>query len=133
MENQTNEVISLPCVYLYASYTDILEPFTFEERGRLLTAMLDYAHNRQEPTFTGNERYIWPSIRQQLQRDIDTYTQRVRVGTLNGKKGGRPKKEATSDASAEEAITENPEVLETEFEKPKKNPRVYFKTQSNPR
>lgn len=79
-------------VCLYLSYLDALAPFTDAERGRLMTAMLSYAGTGEEPVFSGNERYIWPTIQAQIDRDQRAYEEKCEKNRRNGAKGGRPGK-----------------------------------------
>lgn len=58
--------MALAYLQIFADKVELLEPFDDAERGRLLTAMLDYALHDEEPLLTGNERYIWPVFRQMI-------------------------------------------------------------------
>ncbi len=78
-------------VCLYISYLETLKPFTDAEIGRIVMAMLTYAETGQEPEFPGNERFIWPSIKSQIDRDQKSYQDKCEKNRLNGAKGGRPK------------------------------------------
>lgn len=84
---------AMPYVCLYADYEQTLAPFTDEERGRILMAMLRYLNTGENTDFTGNERFIWPTLCAQLQRDRVSYEERCEKNRLNGRKGGRPRKE----------------------------------------
>ena len=44
-------------------YRALLEPFSEAERGRILWAMMDYKESRSEPSFLGNERFVWAAIK----------------------------------------------------------------------
>lgn len=79
-------------VCLYMSYLQSLAPFTDAERGRLVMAMLNYASTGEVPQFDGNERFIWPSLQMQIDRDIETYQAKCSRNRANGSKGGRPSK-----------------------------------------
>lgn len=79
-------------VCLYMSYLQSLAPFTDAERGRLVMAMLNYASTGEVPQFDGNERFIWPSLQMQIDRDIETYQAKCSRNRENGAKGGRPSK-----------------------------------------
>lgn len=57
----------------YYSYLDQLEELTEEEIGRLFLALFRYAVNGEIPTLTGNERFIFPGIRGQIDRDTKRY------------------------------------------------------------
>lgn len=60
--------------------------YSDEEKGRLLLAMLRYARDGEEQTLTGNERFVFPVFRAQIDEDIKAYDTKV----LNGSRGGRP-------------------------------------------
>lgn len=93
---QTNDYIKL-----YLGYSDYFDPLEDAEIGRLVRAMIAYKRDGEEPSLTGNERFVWPAIK----RDIDFSAQRqkeISEARRNaGKKGGRPK------AKQESWINEN--------------------------
>jgi hypothetical protein len=57
-----------------------------EEKGRLLLAMLRYAKDGTEGNLTGNERFVFPVFKAQIDEEIKNYETKVK----NGTKGGRP-------------------------------------------
>ena len=118
-------MVDIPYVCLYASYIKTLEPFNDAQRGRIMTAMLDYAVNGSEPKFSGSERFIWPTIKDRIDRDIAAYIARTEKNRANGAKGGRPKKQSDEP----EKQPENPKENE-EPENPK-NPPVFSETQKS--
>lgn len=73
-------------IYLYLDYLELLGGYTFEERGRLVTAMLEYAATGAAPDFDGPERYVWPSLRNQIDRDTARYEERCRKNAENARK-----------------------------------------------
>lgn len=73
------------------------------EKGRLLLAMLRYAKDGTEPDMIGNERFLFPVFKAQIDEDIRTYDTKV----TNGSKGGRP------------VINPKPEETENNRKKPK--------------
>lgn len=79
-------------VKLWLSYESYFEPYSDVEVGRLVRAMIQYKSSGEDPEFNGNERYVWPAIK----RDIDGSTAAQEATTEknreNGSKGGRPKK-----------------------------------------
>ena len=110
---------ALTYVCLYLSYSKTFAPFSDEERGRIMTAMLNYAATGELPLFEGNERYIWPTIQEQIDRDSVTYQGKCEKNKKNGKLGGRPKKQAV--ISETERFLEKPKKpKEKEKEKEKK-------------
>ncbi len=60
----------------YHSYLKSVEPLKDAERGRLFTACLSYSMTGAEPELSGNERFVWPSIREQIDRDKTAYAER---------------------------------------------------------
>lgn len=74
---------------IWTSFREVISPLNDAEKGRLFDAMLLYAETGEQPDLKGNERYIWPTAKQAIDRaekKADTLRQ-------NGNKGGRPPKE----------------------------------------
>ena len=82
----------IPYACLYARYLQTLAPFTDAERGRIMMAMLTYSSTGETPDFEGNERFIWPTIQAQIDRDVAAYQEKCAKNRANGAKGGRPSK-----------------------------------------
>lgn len=61
-------------VCLYHSYLKSVEPLNDAERGRLFTACLTYSMTGAELDLRGNERFVWPTIREQIDRDTKKYS-----------------------------------------------------------
>ncbi len=76
---------------LFLDYLDAIEPLGDAERGRLFTALLQYARTGEAPQLSGNERFVFPMIRAQIDRDSAEYAQFVDKQRANGAKGGRPR------------------------------------------
>lgn len=73
---------------IWTSFLDVIEPLEDAEIGRLFRMMMAYAESGIEPeAFEGNERFLWPAARQQ----IDLTAERNEILRQNGMKGGRPK------------------------------------------
>lgn len=102
-------------VKLWLSYEAYFEPLSAAEVGRLTLAMMKYKSQGVEPVFAGNERFVWPAIK----RDIDEANQSAAEYSAkqseNGKKGGRPKKALENEKATETQKTQ------AFFEKPKKD------------
>jgi len=110
--------IKFVCGYL--SYRDMLAPFTEAEIGRLFMAMLDYARNGEIPNFSGNERFIWPTLQRQIQADKEVYADTCERNKRNGRKGGRPKTQISdTQGFPEEPKKANEKEKEREKEKEK--------------
>ena len=56
--------------------------------------MLIYTATGETPLFDGNERFIWPTIKAQIDRDEAAYQERCEKNRANGAKGGRPKNQS---------------------------------------
>ena len=95
----------------YHSYLTAIEPLNDAERGRLFTALLIYSSTGEVPDLRGNERFVFPQMKWQIDRDKGSYNDFCARQSENGKKGGRPKKPSV-----------NSETQKTQafFEKPKK-------------
>ena len=62
-----------------------------EQQGRLVMAMIAYALAGEEPQFDGVEKFVWPTLKQ----DIDNCSAHVEKQKANGSRGGRPPKQET--------------------------------------
>lgn len=58
-----------PYFCAYHSYLENMELLNSEERGRLFTALLEYSKDGTLIPLTGNERFVFPGIRSQIDRD----------------------------------------------------------------
>lgn len=106
-------------VCLYVSYLESLAPFSDDEIGRMVRAMLIYTATGEIPLFDGNERFIWPTLKAQIDRDEAVYQERCEKNRANGAKGGRPKNQSVITET--EWFSEKPKkAKEKEKEKEKK-------------
>lgn len=110
---------------IWTSFAEIIEPLNDAERGRLFTAMLIYAERGELPEFKGNERYIWPMAKQA----IDRARAESEKQTVNGSKGGRPKKNPEKPTETQQNPEKPTEILkEKDKEKEKINNKVSKET-----
>ena len=56
-------------IKLFVDYLDAIEPLGDAERGRLFTSLLEYARTGEAPQLGGNERFLFPMMRAQIDRD----------------------------------------------------------------
>lgn len=65
----------MPLTYIkiFHDCLESMEPLDDAERGRLLTALLIYSRTGEVPVLQGNERFLFPSLRTQLDRDAAAY------------------------------------------------------------
>ena len=67
----------------YHSLIESLEPFSDVEKGRLFSAALVYSRDGAEPQLTGNERFIWPTIKAMIDRDRTAYAAKCEKNKAN--------------------------------------------------
>jgi hypothetical protein len=82
---------------IWTSFRESISPLNDAEKGRLFDAMLLYAETGELPDLKGNERYIWPTAKQA----IDRAAQKAETLRQNGNKGGRPPKQAETNENPE--------------------------------
>ena len=58
---------------VFVDFADKIELLGDAERGRLFTAMLKYASSGAEPDLRGNERFIWPTAKSEIDRQAESY------------------------------------------------------------
>lgn len=90
--------MGLEYIQLFADMEALFEPYDDAQRGRLVMAMMAYAYRSEEPQFTGVEKFIWPVLKQH----IDRCAANVEAKKAAGSKGGKRKYEespAEADAS----------------------------------
>lgn len=80
--------MALNCFNAYHSYLKSIEPLNDAERGRLFTALLEYSSTGAEPELRGNERYIFPTMKEQIDRDIAKYEAKCAKNRESSAKGG---------------------------------------------
>ena len=78
---------------VFTDFAEAIEPLSEAERGRLFTAMLQYASTGETAELKGAERFVWPTAKQ----NIDRTRAEVERNSACGSKGGRPKKPAETD------------------------------------
>lgn len=103
---------------LWDKYEEILEPLSDEELGRLVRAMLAYKSGA-DPVISGNERFVWPIVR----RDIEQVREKYEAKVANGALGGRPKKTGENQ--------EKPNETKGNLNKPNENQEKAKKTNIN--
>ena len=78
-------------VQVYYDFIHSLTPLSAAERGRLFTAMLEYAGQGVAPDLRGNERFVWPQLKSQIDRDNERYEEISQMRSEFGKQGGLAK------------------------------------------
>lgn len=90
----------------YHSYLDALEPLTDAERGRLFVACLKYSRSGEVGHLSGNERFVFPVFRGQIDRDNAKYASKCKKQADNASK--RWNKDDANDAMAYDGMPNVP-------------------------
>ena len=118
-----------PYFCAYHSYLEALEPLNDAEKGRLFVACLTYSMTGEVPQLSGNERFVFPSLRGQIDRDKARFAELDRKQAENGRKGGRPRKKP-KEPEYEGESSPKPKKP-TAFSENPKNPPVFLETQKS--
>lgn len=78
-------------IRLFLDYLDAIEPLGDAERGRLFTALMQYARTGEAPQLNGNERFLFPMMRAQIDRDEAAAEGLSESRSAAGKKGAQAK------------------------------------------
>ena len=92
----------------FDQYIPLVEALNDEERGRLFWGMMKYAQYEISPKLPGNERFVWPFIKEDIDRDKLAYIRKCNTNAANGRKGGLKKQQNLANATqAKEANESN--------------------------
>lgn len=78
--------MAIEYVVAYYSYLDYMEQLSDAECGRLFRACLIYSKTGEAPNLCGNERFVWPGIKSQIDRDKEKYLARCKKQSENIRK-----------------------------------------------
>lgn len=78
-------------VKLWISYESYFELYTPEQIGHLVLAMMDYRKNGTKPEFTGDEKFVWPALKRDIDESLKAQEAAAQAHRDSGKMGGRPK------------------------------------------
>ena len=78
--------MALQSINLYFSYEAGFEMLSDAEVGRLILCAIRYARDGAIPELRGNERFIWPMMREQIERDKERYAERCKRQSENALK-----------------------------------------------
>ena len=102
----------------YHSYLDVMEQLNDTERGRLFTACLQYSKTGEVPELRGNERFVFPAFRSQIDRDNANYEEICRKQSENAKKRWDAKRCDRMPTYANDANTNEKEKTKTKENTP---------------
>ena len=101
-----------PGVMLYFDVREAVAQLSYEEKGMLLDAILDYGQKAQEPEFASKTLgLIWPFVRKDIHRDAQRYRERQeQARQAAAKRWNKQGEEMPNDAEACQTV---PTVCET--------------------
>ena len=97
----------------YHSYLDIMEPLSDAECGRLYRACLSYSATGIVPELNGNERFLFYSMKHQIDEDAEKYEKKCERLKANASKSNRNASKSSSKickSSANENEKENENI-----------------------
>lgn len=124
----------------YHSYLESMEALNDAECGRLFRACLTYSRTGAEPELRGNERFVWPGIRAQMDRDREKYQaisdRRAETGRKGGDaKAGKSKQNKQTQANAGKSsncyVCQNGEANRSKSAKEKEKEKEKEKAKEN--
>jgi hypothetical protein len=72
-------------ILVSCSYKDCIKELGDAERGRLFTACIDYAETGTIPEFRGNERFVFPTIKAQIDKANEEHEKKCKRLSDNAK------------------------------------------------
>lgn len=81
--------MELTYIKVFVDYLDAIELLGDAERGRLFTALLEYGRTGVAPQLGGNERFLFPMMRAQIDRDKASLEAESSTYSEAGKKGAK--------------------------------------------
>ena len=97
-------------IKLFVDYLDAIEPLGDAERGRLFTSLLEYARTGEAPQLGGNERFLFPMMRAQIDRDNAAMTELSEARSKAGKIGAEAKQANAGFAKQNKQMPTRPEA-----------------------
>ena len=85
------------CVYL--DQEEAWLTLSESERGRLITAAIAYKKRGELPELTGNERFQWPVIKAQIDRDNEGYADKVEKCSNAGRISASRRQQTSTDVN----------------------------------
>ncbi len=78
--------MAMKFVQLYYTYRQVVSKLSYEEKGRIFDAILDYAEHGTEPVLGGMADVVFPTFAMLIDRDKAAYEERCRKNRENAQK-----------------------------------------------
>lgn len=111
-------------IKVFIDFADAIAPLGDAERGRLFTAMLEYAKTGEEPQLGGNERYVWGMAKQAIDRQAEGYKKTCEVNKRNITSRYEPLRQSTKTYESKQDVDGDVDVDKDVNKKKEKKPRA---------
>ena len=98
-------------IQLWESYLEDFKLLSDAEVGRLIRAMMKYKSDGTEPKLSGNERFIWPAFKRDMETSNDKYEKKSKAGQASAIR--KQNREITDNVSVEKCSEQNPTEANT--------------------
>lgn len=113
-------------IKLFVDYLDAIEPLGDAERGRLFTSLLEYARTGEAPQLGGNERFLFPMMRAQIDRDNAAMAELSEARSKAGKIGAEAKQANAGFAKQNKQMPNLPSKSSYDKDKDKDKDKDYI-------
>ena len=103
---------------IFTDFARSIEPLDDAERGRLFSAMMAYADHGEVPELSGNERFIWPTARLHIDREI-AFCEKQRANARREKQQSQTEGEQAKGSQKEPRSAKASQISHKDKEKEK--------------
>lgn len=103
IHSKGSDGVGKPGVMIYFETGKAIKGLSYEEKGKLFEAILNYAEFGVAPEMEGCLQYIWPFVVDKIDRDSAKYEEIRQKRSDAGKKGGEARAENAKQKQANEA------------------------------
>ena len=106
--------MGLEYLQIWSDIEEYFQPFSDEQRGRLIMAMMAYAYRGEEPEFDGVEKFIWPVLKKHIDRCAQSVEAKKAAGSKGGSKARMDKQPEAYGSSAKQTEAKASRTKQTE-------------------
>lgn len=101
-------------IKLFFSFSEETIALTDAEIGRIIRQMLAYAESGDtDSILDGNERFLFPVYKSQIDRDVERYSAVSEQRAANGRAGGKKRAKASAERKADVCLTSEANASKT--------------------
>ena len=115
-------------VKIFLTFRQDMERLNYEERGRLITAILLYADTGEEMDLPGPEGILWPNSKRLIDDEQRSYENKCRKNRENAKKSTKTRKKAGAASKNQRSPANVCQEQEKEQEHEQEHEQEYFET-----